>query len=423
MSHPRSSRSLPFSYQNVISENINDVEITPIFYSENGAVIVADPIHTSVSPLKILTPSQKSPFEKVLLDAEASRNVARYELLVESTIMTGEPGRLRAARALKIPNHSSHRTTIDTLEVVGEVENQGVENIEDLKILATFYDEQETVIGADYAYAKIDILVPGQTSPFSLSNYGQEGITKKIKNYRLCAEGIITSKGPYRELQIITHNPEVDELRGEYIVRGEVKNAGEIDATYVNVVATFYDSDGRIVAYESTYIDPRDLNSSQTESFRIALWNEELITKVVSYNLQVQCSEESDIWLSNLEIIPSEAEAGEEIKIMVDAKNLGNAYGTKTLTLTINGVVESTKDVTLSVGETRKVTFTVTKQEDGTYMVEVLSIPRLEDKFTVTSPLPWKGDIVLIAAAVIGGCSVIGVALYLRLRRVKSGGK
>lgn len=77
--------------QNVIEENIEDVSIKLIFYDEYGAVIDVDHIKSKFKLLDILTPGQKSPFEKVLIDVEASKRVARYEFLVESNITMEEP--------------------------------------------------------------------------------------------------------------------------------------------------------------------------------------------------------------------------------------------------------------------------------------------------------------------------------------------
>jgi len=249
--------------QDVAEENI-EVEIVPVFYDEEGAVIEAEPLHTSVKPLEILAPSQKSPFEMMILDEAASKKVVSYELLVKSTVTTKEPCKLG------FPNHSSYVSIIDILEVVGEVENIGPENLERVKVLATFYDEAGTVIGADFCYAEIDTIVSGQKSPFGVSNYPRKEITGKIKSYGLCGSGAKTAKAPYRELQVMTHVPEIDRS-GYYKVTGRVENAGEIDATFIKIVAAFYDSTGRIVGYDSGYAVPGDLKTGETGSFEVAL--------------------------------------------------------------------------------------------------------------------------------------------------------
>jgi hypothetical protein len=274
--------------QNVIEENIKDVSIKIIFYDEYGAVINADYIHSKFKMLDILTPGQKAPFEKVLLDEEASNRVARYEFLVECNITMEEPA------MLEIPSHSSSISPSGRcFEIVGEVENIESENIEDATVFATFYDQQGTVIGATpSSYGEIDILVPGQKLPFSLSYYGREGITERIQSYSLCAEGTKTTKEPYREFQIISQNIEPHPV--QFGVSGVVKNVGEQNATYIEGVASFYDSNGIIVATDRIYIDAFDLAVGQTAPFSVWV-GEEVAEKVDSYTLQFQCDEVIEI--------------------------------------------------------------------------------------------------------------------------------
>ncbi len=271
--------------QNIIEENIKDVTIKIIFYDEYGAVIDPDNIYSEFKMLDILTPGQKAPFEKVLLDAEASKRVARYEFLVESNITMEEPA------MLEIPNHSSYRSSSGGFEVVCEVENIGVENIKDVTIFATFYDQQGTVIGVvPHIYGEIDILVPGQKSPFSLFYYGREGI-ERIQSYSLCAEGTKTTKEPYREFQIISQNIEPHPI--QYGVSGVVKNVGEQNATDIEGVATYYDSNGIIVAKQHFYADLISVAAGQTTTFSVWV-GEEVAKKVDSYTLQFQCNEMSE---------------------------------------------------------------------------------------------------------------------------------
>jgi len=282
--------------QNVIEENIKDVTIKMIFYDEYGAVIDADNVMNSFGMLDILTPGQKSPFEKILLDEEASKRVARYEFLVESNITMEEPA------LLEIPNHSSDRSSSGRFEVVCEVENIGGENIENVRIFATFYDQQGTVIGVvPHTYGEIDILVPGQKAPFSLFYYGREGISEIIQSYSLCTEGTKTTKEPYREFQVISQNIEPHPC--QFGVSGVIKNVGEQEATDIEGVATYYDSNGIIVAKQHFYADLMTVEAGQTTPFSVWV-GEEVAEKVDSYALQFQCEEVT----KNPEPEPAESE-------------------------------------------------------------------------------------------------------------------
>ena len=88
---------------------------------------------------------------------------------------------------------------------------------------------------------------------------------------------------------------------------------------------------------------------------------------------------------SNLTITPAEGaiagvQMGEIVTITTEVENTGGRSGSYTVTLKINGVVEEEKTVTLAAYEKKTVTFTVIKEEAGTYKTEVNG---LEGEFIV----------------------------------------
>ena len=95
--------------------------------------------------------------------------------------------------------------------------------------------------------------------------------------------------------------------------------------------------------------------------------------------------------ISNLTITPTvsgiaEVKLEEAVTITAQVKNMGDGAGSYTVTLTINGVVEEKRTVTLAPWEKKTVTFTVVKDEAATYEVQVNN---LKGEFIVSeSPLP-----------------------------------
>jgi len=118
--------------------------------------------------------------------------------------------------------------------------------------------------------------------------------------------------------------------------------------------------------------------------------------------------------LSSLSISPPEVSAGEVVTISVFLANAGEAGGSYTATLKINGIVAETREVSLVGGANETMTFTTSQGEAGTYSIEVNGLP---GSFTVkegasplivTAPAPpgernwWltRGVIIAIAAAI-----------------------
>lgn len=117
--------------------------------------------------------------------------------------------------------------------------------------------------------------------------------------------------------------------------------------------------------------------------------------------------------VSNLTITPERVGTGETVSIIVDVKNIRNFEQTYEIVLKINGIVESTENVTLTGGATGAVTFTVSKDVEGTYDIKVGG---LTGTFTVIKSLNWPLIIGIVGAVVIIG---IIAALYIRRRKLR----
>ncbi|MEE8443140.1 MAG: CARDB domain-containing protein, partial [Dehalococcoidia bacterium] len=75
--------------------------------------------------------------------------------------------------------------------------------------------------------------------------------------------------------------------------------------------------------------------------------------------------------LSNVRVSPEEVGAGDEVTVTADLVNSGDAAGSQTVTLQVNGATEASQDFTVSAGEQRTVEFTVTRDDLGVYNVDI----------------------------------------------------
>jgi len=88
---------------------------------------------------------------------------------------------------------------------------------------------------------------------------------------------------------------------------------------------------------------------------------------------------------ANLVISPTVVETGQEVIISADITNPSDTAGTFVVTLWIGDTVEAGKDVSLEVGETKLVSFTVSRDVEGSYEVR---LDRLFGSFSVTEAAP-----------------------------------
>ena len=113
---------------------------------------------------------------------------------------------------------------------------------------------------------------------------------------------------------------------------------------------------------------------------------------------------------SSLRVSPDQADIGETVTISISVANTGGEAGSYTVTLKIDGVVEETKEVTVDAGASTGVNFTTSRDEAGTYSVDVNG---LTGSFTVKEevipppPTNWP-----LIGGIIGGVIVVGLLIY-----------
>ncbi len=89
--------------------------------------------------------------------------------------------------------------------------------------------------------------------------------------------------------------------------------------------------------------------------------------------------------VGKLIISPAEVDIGQGVTISAIVTNTGGETGTHDVVLKIDGVVEATKEVVVSAGASKKVTFTTAKDVAGSFTVDVNG---LSGSFTVKAAPP-----------------------------------
>ncbi len=190
--------------------------------------------------------------------------------------------------AVEIINHSSYLDTLGWYHIIGEVKNNSSNKLNYIRLTATFYNTAGTVISTDFTYTRIDTLMPEQKSPFEIILLDKTNSAAVDHYVVVLSDATITGVEPYRAFTVLSHSSSID-TSGWYHVVGEVKNTGSQMATYVQVVGTFYDATGKVVATAFTYTHPEDLIVDQVVPFEMIVTDKTLSTKIASYVLQVQC--------------------------------------------------------------------------------------------------------------------------------------
>jgi hypothetical protein len=171
-----------------------------------------------------------------------------------------------------------------SLYIVGEVINSTSKNVQFVRINSTLRDSSGNVVGSDYTYSDIDIIPPGNTSPFLVIFSSPLPWT----SYELVVTWDTTNDSLY-PLQVLNQTTYFDSLDAFHVV-GEIQNQYNEQRTYVKALVTLYDQNHTVIGVAFSYTNPYDLNPGQTASFDVDVYfykDKPDHSAVASYLLQV----------------------------------------------------------------------------------------------------------------------------------------
>lgn len=151
---------------------------------------------------------------------------------------------------------------LGNLHVIGEVHNDTAENVDQVRVTITFYDESGNLLEQTTSSALLDLLVPGQRAPFAV--VWQE--PADWERFSVRATGRVTTERPAEGLTVVHSYARLDDA-GLYHLVGTLRNDGTATAYYVKVVISLYDSLGRISNANVTHAEPLRIAPGMTASF------------------------------------------------------------------------------------------------------------------------------------------------------------
>jgi tetrahydromethanopterin S-methyltransferase subunit B len=192
--------------ENVGDRNFGNIILEVNFYEADGNMIRS--INSS-STLSSLSPDRKSSFGVYLTDEAQSLMVNSYEVhVINYTETTPLEKKL---------NFIYYK--YDNVSIYGEIENKGYEEAKFVRIFATFYDENETVV--DTGAFMINSMERATTMSFEVAYPGVDALNRSIferaRWYSLTAESREYGLDPEVPLTYFTFPENGAEADGNYI--------------------------------------------------------------------------------------------------------------------------------------------------------------------------------------------------------------
>ena len=195
---------------------------------------------------------------------------------------TPTPTASPAPGGIPVLSSSTYTTGTGSRYIVGEVRNDNAHNVEFVKITARFLDAAGNLLGSEFAYTRLDILTPGQRSPFAVTSLNPPD---RYHHYALEVEASATQRQPLAGLTIVNPDDQPVGPSGSRSISGQVRNdsGGAVEA--LQIVATVYDQSGTVVATDVVNAQRPQLAAGATSQFTIIVlhWD-----GGVRYELQAQ---------------------------------------------------------------------------------------------------------------------------------------
>ena len=173
--------------------------------------------------------------------------------------------------------------------IVGEIQNDASVPLNQIAITATFYSENGQTLGTMSTNSILETILPQKKGPFDLIFFGKE--IPLIDRYSL---DIKFKPTDYKteSLEIVSANDRRD-MVDNFIISGKVTNHDYRTANTVVVIATLYDSGGKVVATAIAYTEPQYLRGGEEAPFLVSVTDKSQSRKIRDYSLTVESEEYS----------------------------------------------------------------------------------------------------------------------------------
>lgn len=153
---------------------------------------------------------------------------------------------------------------LNTLTLVGEVRNDSNLDVGQTDITVTFYDAAGSVTGVAHGETLLDIIPPGEKSPFHIS------LTHPPAFASYSLRGIARPVLPRQSAQLaVVELRRFEDAAGFFHIKGVIENVGSSVAARTKVAAIIYGRDGGVINVGFTYVDPPTLAPGEQATYDV----------------------------------------------------------------------------------------------------------------------------------------------------------
>lgn len=173
------------------------------------------------------------------------------------------------------------------LHIVGEIKNDTKSPVNKIKIIATLMDGDGEVLDTINGKVLTNIIMPGMKGSFDIIT--NEKKIDNFFNYDLGFEYKLAAP-KNQVIEIISSEMKRDQLNN-LIISGTIENNGDITANMINVVATLYDRNGKVLTVSKIQTQPDFLRAGEESHFLVPIYEKNQSLNVADYTIIAESDE------------------------------------------------------------------------------------------------------------------------------------
>ena len=173
------------------------------------------------------------------------------------------------------------------LHIVGEIQNNSKSPLNKIKILAVLTDENGNEVNKFNGKMMSNVLMPGMKGGFDIVT--NDKILSKDLRYNLEFEYKLAA--PKNQVIEIVSSELIRDQLNNVVISGTIENNGEITANMINVVATLYDRDGKVLTVSKVETQPDFLRAGEESHFVVPIYEKNQSINAVDYTIIAESDE------------------------------------------------------------------------------------------------------------------------------------
>ena len=173
------------------------------------------------------------------------------------------------------------------LHIVGEIQNNSKSPLNKIIILAVLIDENGKELNTINGKMMPNVLMPGMKGGFDIITNEinlKENVKYNLKfDYKLAA--------PKSQVIEIVSSELIRDQLNNMVISGTIENNGEITANMINVIATLYDRDGKVLTVSKVQTQPDFLRAGEESHFLIPIYEKNQSLNAVDYTIIAESDE------------------------------------------------------------------------------------------------------------------------------------